>query len=291
MRLIDKIKRSETFSRLREYYLVKKTIRVYHWVPFHIYRFLYIFDDQEFWIEKSQLAEEQRLEAFWKEEVSGPPERLARYHIPAQRDKFIGRLIPDGARVLDLGCGSGRLASYLQKEKGCKVVGLDFSPSAIEFCQSQGVEAYVADLDELESARMKWVLSQHWDCAVGLFVAVALKHPERLFIRLADCVDYQLHANWNAGYFLHRLRLLFGRWPYNETAGRWRTSFDRPFACVYSYTRMWTIKDFRNLCRQFNLKCELVGIAGMFAKEFNGSWRWIAPNLFAARWMFKIRKK
>jgi SAM-dependent methyltransferase len=42
-------------------------------------------------------------------------------------------------RVLDIGCGAGRHALYLQ-EKGLDVVGIDNSPLAIEVCKKRGLK-------------------------------------------------------------------------------------------------------------------------------------------------------
>lgn len=42
-------------------------------------------------------------------------------------------------RVLDVGCGAGRVCLYLQ-EKGLEVLGIDNSPLAIEVCKQRGVE-------------------------------------------------------------------------------------------------------------------------------------------------------
>jgi len=42
-------------------------------------------------------------------------------------------------RVLDIGCGAGRVCLYLQK-KGLAVTGIDISPKAIEVCKKRGVK-------------------------------------------------------------------------------------------------------------------------------------------------------
>jgi SAM-dependent methyltransferase len=42
-------------------------------------------------------------------------------------------------RVLDIGCGAGRVCLHLQ-EKGLQVTGVDVSPLAVEVCQRRGVQ-------------------------------------------------------------------------------------------------------------------------------------------------------
>jgi SAM-dependent methyltransferase len=45
-----------------------------------------------------------------------------------------------GKRVLDIGCGVGRHALYLQEERGFDVLGIDTSPLAIKICRLQGLK-------------------------------------------------------------------------------------------------------------------------------------------------------
>lgn len=56
-------------------------------------------------------------------------------------------------RVLDVGCGAGRHALYLQ-ERGHAVLGVDVSPRAVAVCEARGLErtaeADVADLERLD---------------------------------------------------------------------------------------------------------------------------------------------
>jgi SAM-dependent methyltransferase len=54
-------------------------------------------------------------------------------------------------RVLDVGCGGGRVCLHLQ-QRGAEVVGIDNSPGAVEACRRRGVEdvrlVAIADIDE-----------------------------------------------------------------------------------------------------------------------------------------------
>ncbi|WP_287899375.1 class I SAM-dependent methyltransferase [Brevundimonas sp.] len=51
-------------------------------------------------------------------------------------DAFLAH-VPQGGRVLDLGCGSGEpIARYLV-EQGCEIVGVDVSPDLIDLCRGR----------------------------------------------------------------------------------------------------------------------------------------------------------
>jgi SAM-dependent methyltransferase len=53
-------------------------------------------------------------------------------------------------RVLDLGCGAGRVCLHLQ-ERGLEVVGIDTSPSAVAACLRRGVrDARVVAIEEVD---------------------------------------------------------------------------------------------------------------------------------------------
>jgi SAM-dependent methyltransferase len=55
-------------------------------------------------------------------------------------------------RVLDVGCGGGRVCLHLQ-ERGLEVVGIDSSPGAIEACRARGVrDARVVRLEDVDAA-------------------------------------------------------------------------------------------------------------------------------------------
>ncbi len=56
-------------------------------------------------------------------------------------------VLPSQLKILDIGCGSGRISKELIK-KGYQVVGLDFAEEAVKKAQAQGVNAKRVNLDE-----------------------------------------------------------------------------------------------------------------------------------------------
>jgi SAM-dependent methyltransferase len=55
-------------------------------------------------------------------------------------------------RVLDVGCGAGRVCLHLQ-ERGLDVVGIDVSPGAVEVCRRRGVlDARVCPIEDVDAS-------------------------------------------------------------------------------------------------------------------------------------------
>lgn len=61
--------------------------------------------------------------------------------------RYMRFVIPDGARVLDLGCATGQLLAGLRPERG---VGVDFSPAMLEVARANhpGLEFVEADIED-----------------------------------------------------------------------------------------------------------------------------------------------
>lgn len=73
-----------------------------------------------------------------------------RYCMPdptvAVTDEIICSLIPTGSRVIDLGCGDGRLMSALERH-GCSVLGVELDQSELLATVGRGLPVIQADLD------------------------------------------------------------------------------------------------------------------------------------------------
>ena len=85
-------------------------------------------------------------------------------------DRFIGRLGKD-AKVLDLGCGSGRPVAQHMVQHGLRVTGVDSSPTMISFCRDRlpDQEWIVADMKQLALHRrfdgiLAWDSFFHLNC-------------------------------------------------------------------------------------------------------------------------------
>jgi len=61
---------------------------------------------------------------------------------------LILRIIPEGARVLDLGCGDGTLLYRLQKNNNVSGFGVEISEDGVSRCVEKGLYCYQADIDE-----------------------------------------------------------------------------------------------------------------------------------------------
>ena len=62
--------------------------------------------------------------------------------------RLIADLVPQGARVLDLGCSGGALLASLRDERGAVVRGVEIDLDNIARCIERDVPVYQGDLDE-----------------------------------------------------------------------------------------------------------------------------------------------
>lgn len=62
--------------------------------------------------------------------------------------RLITELVPQGSRVLDLGCGDGSLIAHLRDERGCHVRGIELEAADIAAALGRGLSVVQGDLDE-----------------------------------------------------------------------------------------------------------------------------------------------
>jgi len=75
-----------------------------------------------------------------------------RYSMPGPDTEMIDELlleqVDDGSRVIDLGCGDGRLLDRLRSERGCRVLGVELGEAEVTAVIGRGLSVIRADLDQ-----------------------------------------------------------------------------------------------------------------------------------------------
>jgi len=62
--------------------------------------------------------------------------------------RLLAELVPEGSRVLDLGCGDGALLDYLQRHRGCSGYGVELDDRNVLACVQRGVQVLQLNLDQ-----------------------------------------------------------------------------------------------------------------------------------------------
>jgi methionine biosynthesis protein MetW len=174
-------------------------------------------------------------------------------------------LMPEHARVLDIGCGSGDFLLALQTRKNVSVIGVDVSEQAVALARQKGLDARV-----LNVAR-PFELPEKIDFVILFEVIEHLPDPEQLLLNLKSLRCRIIVSIPNTGYIASRLRLLLGRFP-----RQW----------IYhpgEHLRYWTLRDFRVMSAYLGFEIEQV----IPLKGFVSLSRY-SPGLFAEYLVFVL---
>ncbi len=157
--------------------------------------------------------------------------------------QIISDWIPDGARVLDLGCGNGTLLNHLQ-QRDVTGYGLEIDNSKFADCLRAGVNVIQADLDD----GLRQFADQSFDYVILSQTLQAIKRPDFLVQEIMRVGRHGIIGFPNFGHWQCRWQLsLGGRMPVSKSLpNHW---FDTP------NIHLCTIRDFEKLCRdnRFNI--------------------------------------
>jgi SAM-dependent methyltransferase len=112
-------------------------------------------------------------------------------------------------RVLEVGCGWGELAEWIARETGADVVAVDLSPRKVELARERGVDARLADVEELPFA------DETFDVVVAAWMLYHVPDLERGLAEIARVLrpGGTLVAATNSRLHLQELRDLVGSGP------------------------------------------------------------------------------
>ena len=186
--------------------------------------------------------------------------------------QLIARLVPQGARVLDLGCGDGALLDLLQRERGCTGYGVEIADGNVLKCIRRGVDVIQLNLDE----GLAMFDDASFDVVLQIDTLQHLRNAEVMLRETARVGRIGIVAFPNFAHWPNRLSVARGRMPVTRRLPyQW---YDTP------NIRVGTFKDFEVLAGQNHLR-----VLDAFGVQQDREVRWL-PNMRASTAVFKFER-
>ena len=190
----------------------------------------------------------------------------------AQVQHTIAQLVPEGAHVLDLGCGDGALLPHLITTRRCTGYGIEIDDANVLACVRRGVNVLQLNLHE----GLKAFRDQSFDAVLQIDTLQHLRNAEVMLRETARVGRVGIVAFPNFAHWPNRLSIARGRMPVTKRLPyQW---YDTP------NIRVGTFKDFEALARKNGLQ-----ILDAFGLEDGRVVRWL-PNARAGTAVFKLQR-
>jgi methionine biosynthesis protein MetW len=186
--------------------------------------------------------------------------------------ELIAQLVPQGSRVLDLGCGNGALLALLRDTRGCSGYGVELDDAKVHECVQRGVNVIQRNLDE----GLAIFADQAFDVVLQLDTLQNLRNTEAMLIETVRVGRLGIVSFPNFAHWPNRVSVLRGRMPVTKVLPyQW---YDTP------NIRVGTFADFEVLARKNGLR-----VLDSFGLQNGHSVRrW--PNLMAGTALFKFER-
>ncbi|MEQ1814537.1 MAG: methionine biosynthesis protein MetW [Candidatus Nitrotoga sp.] len=163
--------------------------------------------------------------------------------LAAARPDFaaIAAWIPQGALVLDLGCGDGSLLRYLKDTRNIHGYGVEINDVNLETCILNGVNVIQGDLD----SGLSGFENNAFDYVILSQTLQATRHTERLMQEMLRVGREGVVSFPNFGYWKNRMQVVRGIMPVSkELPYQW---YDTP------NVHLCTLHDFESLCSKHQI--------------------------------------
>jgi methionine biosynthesis protein MetW len=191
--------------------------------------------------------------------------RVLKYDVFQSTQKMIFQLIEPGEKILDVGCGTGRLAEQLRIKKNCYVVGIERDELEAKFAEQRCDKLLLADVEKIEDIPFQ---TGYFDVIIFADVLEHLLNPELVlqkFKKYLSSNGYIFLSVPNVANWYIRLQLLAGIWNYKEVGLLDKT-----------HIRFFTLKSVKEMIQ----RC---GYTITYLDCTAGDWRIISRNV-ASLW-------
>ena len=184
----------------------------------------------------------------------------------------IAKLIPEGSRVLDLGCGDGAMLAHLQQTRGCTGYGVEIDDANVLACVQRGVNVIQLNLDE----GLAMFADASFDVVLQLDTLQHLRNAEVMLRETVRVGRVGIVAFPNFAHWPNRLSILKGRMPVTKRLPyQW---YDTP------NIRVGTHADLAVLAERCGLQ-----VLDSFGLQ-NGHTVRLAPNLLAGTSVYRLSR-
>jgi methionine biosynthesis protein MetW len=185
----------------------------------------------------------------------------------------LAQMVPQGAHVLDLGCGDGALLAHLKATRGCTGYGVEIDDDNVHACIARGVNVIQANLDQ----GLAMFRDQSFDVVLQIDTLQHLRNAEVMLRETVRVGQLGIIAFPNFAHWPNRLQVLRGQMPVTKTLPyQW---YDTP------NIRVGTFADFEELARRNQLT-----IHESFGWHTNTE-RHFAPNWLASTAVFALSRR
>lgn len=160
-------------------------------------------------------------------------------------------MVPMQSRVLEVGPGSGRLSSYLQKKLDCSIVGVDINKQLTKPTRQYVKKLIIGDIEEI-SIQKKLDREKKFDIIFLSAVIGSLENPQDFLKNCKRWLKPQgkiVITFANIAHFSSRIELLFGSFNYQQEGLH-----------SLQHLRFFTLSSAWNLVRHAGYKIESYGL-------------------------------
>ena len=179
-------------------------------------------------IHRPKLALDFDYEKYWVDKRGDAMGAITPFQ--QNRANAVLSLLGGDGRVLDIGSGDGGIINYLRARSELVITASDISELALQKLRSLNFDVLSLDVENIPEDLIR---QSDFKYIFAFEVLEHVKDSETLLSTLCDLSETVIFSIPNTGYFAHRLRLLFGKFPL-----QWRLS-------PSEHLRFWTLSDLK----------------------------------------------